>query len=205
MGESIWRNYFLIRASIRRQNGDGGAAGKTGVCRDVEPHQARRARRDGGDRRGAGFEDLWQRRRASVDMPNAGDELHHFGWNACSSCLCPYSPHPHMERRYLIVPGLRSSRIHMLDTKPDPRQPKIVKVIEPEDRGAPHRVQPAAHRALRSRRHLHQRPGLGRTAMGRAASSSWTRRASTCGAAGKSIAGRSTWPTISGGISGTTP
>src|SRR5947208_10364546 len=31
-----------------------------------------------------------------VDMPNAGDELHHFGWNACSSCLCPYSPHPHM-------------------------------------------------------------------------------------------------------------
>src|SRR5215471_13216061 len=30
-------------------------------------------------------------------MPNAGDELHHFGWNACSSCLCPYAPHPHME------------------------------------------------------------------------------------------------------------
>ena len=24
-----------------------------------------------------------------VDMPEAGDELHHFGWNACSSCLCP--------------------------------------------------------------------------------------------------------------------
>jgi methanethiol oxidase len=67
-----------------------------------------------------------------VEMPNAGDELHHFGWNACSSCLCPYSPHPHMERRYLIVPGMRSSRIHVVDTKPDPRQPKIVKVINPE-------------------------------------------------------------------------
>jgi selenium-binding protein 1 len=67
-----------------------------------------------------------------LDMPNAGDELHHFGWNACSSCLCPYSPHPHMERRYLIVPGLRSSRIHVIDTKADPRAPKIVKVIEPE-------------------------------------------------------------------------
>ena len=67
-----------------------------------------------------------------ADMPNAGDELHHFGWNACSSCLCPYSPHPHMERRYLVVPGLRSSRIHILDTKPDPRNPKLVKVIEPE-------------------------------------------------------------------------
>jgi selenium-binding protein 1 len=67
-----------------------------------------------------------------VDMPNRGDELHHFGWNACSSCLCPYSPHPHMERRYLIVPGMRSSRIHIIDTKPDPRQPRIVKVVEPE-------------------------------------------------------------------------
>jgi selenium-binding protein 1 len=65
-----------------------------------------------------------------VDMPGAGDELHHFGWNACSSCLCPASPHPHMERRYLIVPGMRSSRIHILDTKPDPRAPRMVKVID---------------------------------------------------------------------------
>jgi methanethiol oxidase len=69
---------------------------------------------------------------SQLNMPNAGDELHHFGWNACSSCLCPYSPHPHMERRYLIVPGLRSSRIHVIDTKENPRAPSIVKVIEPE-------------------------------------------------------------------------
>jgi len=68
-----------------------------------------------------------------VSMPNAGDELHHFGWNACSSCLCPNAPHPHAERRYLVVPGLRSSRIHILDTKPDPRRPKIVRVIEPTE------------------------------------------------------------------------
>jgi methanethiol oxidase len=68
-----------------------------------------------------------------ASMPNAGDELHHFGWNACSSALCPYAPHPHVERRYLVVPGLRSSRIHILDTKPDPRNPKIVKVIEPTE------------------------------------------------------------------------
>ena len=66
-----------------------------------------------------------------VGMTHAGDELHHFGWNACSSALCPYAPHPHVERRYLVVPGLRSSRIYILDTKPDPRQPQIVKVIEP--------------------------------------------------------------------------
>jgi selenium-binding protein 1 len=38
-----------------------------------------------------------------------------------------------MERRYLIVPGLRSSRIHIVDTKPDPRAPRITKVIEPEE------------------------------------------------------------------------
>jgi methanethiol oxidase len=68
-----------------------------------------------------------------LDMPNAGDELHHFGWNACSSALCPYAPHPHIERRYLITPGLRSSRIYVIDTKPDPRQPKIIKTIEPEE------------------------------------------------------------------------
>jgi selenium-binding protein 1 len=68
-----------------------------------------------------------------TDMPNIGDELHHFGWNACSSALCPTAPHPHVERRYLVVPGLRSSRIHILDTKPDPRQPRLVKVIEPEE------------------------------------------------------------------------
>jgi methanethiol oxidase len=68
-----------------------------------------------------------------VPMSQPGDELHHFGWNACSSALCPYAPHPHVERRYLIVPGLRSSRIHVLDTKPDPRNPKIVKIIEGDE------------------------------------------------------------------------
>lgn len=68
-----------------------------------------------------------------TEMPNVGDELHHFGWNACSSCLCPNAPHPHVERRYLVVPGLRSSRLHILDTKANRRQPEIVKVIEPEE------------------------------------------------------------------------
>jgi selenium-binding protein 1 len=62
-----------------------------------------------------------------------GDELHHFGWNACSSCLCPYAPHPHVERRYLIVPGIRSSRLHVLDTKPDPAHPKLIRTIGAEE------------------------------------------------------------------------
>jgi methanethiol oxidase len=68
-----------------------------------------------------------------VDFPNGGNELHHFGWNACSSHLCGHAPNPHMERRYLIVPGTHSSRIHIVDTKPDPRRPKLVKVIEGEE------------------------------------------------------------------------
>ncbi|HEY1881670.1 MAG TPA: selenium-binding family protein [Candidatus Cybelea sp.] len=68
-----------------------------------------------------------------VDLPNTGDELHHFGWNACSAALCPFAPHPHVERRYLIVPGLRSSRIYVIDTKPNPAQPRITKIIEPEE------------------------------------------------------------------------
>jgi methanethiol oxidase len=65
-----------------------------------------------------------------LDMPGVGDELHHFGWNACSSCLCPYAPHPHMERRYLVVPGLRSSRLHIIDIKSNPRKPELTKVID---------------------------------------------------------------------------
>ena len=68
-----------------------------------------------------------------VDMPETGDELHHFGWNACSSALCPWAPHPHVERRYLLVPGLRSSRIHVIDVKADRHQPRLVKVIEAEE------------------------------------------------------------------------
>src|SRR5262245_64635836 len=37
----------------------------------------------------------------TIAVGNTGDEFHHFGWNACSSCLCPQTPHPHVERRYL--------------------------------------------------------------------------------------------------------
>jgi len=68
-----------------------------------------------------------------LDMPNVGDELHHFGWNACSSALCPWAPHPHVERRYLLVPGLRSSRLHVVDVKDDPHAPRLEKVIEAEE------------------------------------------------------------------------
>ena len=63
---------------------------------------------------------------ARVMMPNVGDELHHFGWNACSSCHGDAG-----NARYLVMPGLRSSRIHVVDTA-EPAAPKLHKVIEPK-------------------------------------------------------------------------
>jgi methanethiol oxidase len=66
-----------------------------------------------------------------LDMPTIGDELHHFGWNACSSALCPWAPHPHVERRYLLIPGLRSSNIHIVDVKDG--APRLVKTVEGQE------------------------------------------------------------------------
>jgi selenium-binding protein 1 len=60
-------------------------------------------------------------------MPNVGDELHHFGWNVCSSAC-----HSDLARDTLVVPGFRSSRIHIVDVS-DPRKPEIGQVIEPEE------------------------------------------------------------------------
>ena len=62
-----------------------------------------------------------------TDMPNVGDELHHFGFNACSSAC-----HSQLSRDTLVVPGFRSSRIHMLDIS-DPRTPTIKHVIEGDE------------------------------------------------------------------------
>jgi selenium-binding protein 1 len=56
----------------------------------------------------------------TVTMPHTGDEFHHFGWNACSSALSPLTGHAFLERRYLIIPGIWSSRIYVVDMKPDP-------------------------------------------------------------------------------------
>jgi len=56
------------------------------------------------------------------------DELHHFGWNACSSCHEDESK----ARRFMIAPGFRSGRIHIIDAQ-DERAPKLYKVIEPEE------------------------------------------------------------------------
>ena len=62
-----------------------------------------------------------------LPMPNVGDELHHFGWNRCSSAC--HGP----DRSHLIVPGFGSSRIHVINVADDPRAPRLEKVIEPEE------------------------------------------------------------------------
>jgi selenium-binding protein 1 len=60
-------------------------------------------------------------------MPTVGDELHHFGWNRCSSAC--HGP----DRSHLIVPGFRSSRIHVLNVADDPRRPYMERVIEGQE------------------------------------------------------------------------
>ena len=60
-------------------------------------------------------------------MPNVGDELHHFGWNACSSAC-----HSQLQRDTMVVPGMRSSRLHIIDIS-EPRKPRIKNVIEGEE------------------------------------------------------------------------
>eukprot|EP01120_Amphizonella_sp_Union-15-10_P000746 TRINITY_DN10775_c0_g1_i1.p1 TRINITY_DN10775_c0_g1~~TRINITY_DN10775_c0_g1_i1.p1 ORF type:complete len:466 (+),score=86.27 TRINITY_DN10775_c0_g1_i1:45-1442(+) len=59
-----------------------------------------------------------------LQVNNLGDELHHTGWNACSSCHADSSK----QRRYLIAPGLKSGNIYIIDTF-DPKSPKIHKVV----------------------------------------------------------------------------
>ena len=68
-----------------------------------------------------------------TELPHTGDELHHFGWNACSSALCPTGDHRHGDRRYLVVPGIRSSRVYILDTKDTPTSPQVTRVLGPEE------------------------------------------------------------------------
>jgi len=68
-----------------------------------------------------------------VDFPQSGNEVRHFGWSACRSQSSGPDTSTKPEHRYLVVPGAHSSRIHIVDTKPDPRCPSLVRVIEPEE------------------------------------------------------------------------
>lgn len=64
-----------------------------------------------------------------MSMPTPGDELHHFGWNMCSSC--------HGEagrtRTHLVIPGLASNRIYIVDVATDPAAPRIIKTVPSDE------------------------------------------------------------------------
>jgi selenium-binding protein 1 len=60
-------------------------------------------------------------------MPNKGDELHHYGWQVCSSAC-----HTDLKREHLIVPGMISSNVHIVNVS-DPRRPAIEKVIPADE------------------------------------------------------------------------
>ncbi|NXV05362.1 SBP1A oxidase, partial [Cettia cetti] len=64
-----------------------------------------------------------------LPMPNVGDELHHSGWNICSSC----HGDPGKSRDFLILPALISSRIYVVDVRSRPREPRLHKVVEAEE------------------------------------------------------------------------
>ncbi|EZA62473.1 Selenium-binding protein [Ooceraea biroi] len=60
-------------------------------------------------------------------MLAVGDELHHSGWNICSSC------HGSSRKRdTLVLPSLMSDRVYLVDTR-DEKAPKIKKVLEPKE------------------------------------------------------------------------
>ncbi|MEL7463878.1 MAG: selenium-binding family protein [Pseudomonadota bacterium] len=65
---------------------------------------------------------------ARTEMPQIGDELHHSGWNACSSCHQDATK----ERKYLIMPGVRTSNLNIIDTS-DAKNPKLHKVISGDE------------------------------------------------------------------------
>ncbi len=61
-------------------------------------------------------------------MPNLGDEIHHTGWNACSSC----HDDPSRSRSHLVITSLVSSRVYFIDMS-DAKRPKFASALEPED------------------------------------------------------------------------
>ncbi|MFL2656971.1 MAG: selenium-binding family protein [Burkholderiaceae bacterium] len=64
-----------------------------------------------------------------TELGSGGDELHHMGWNACSSCNNDSS----MKRKYLIIPGVRTTNFYIVDTASNPRKPSLFKTINGDE------------------------------------------------------------------------
>jgi len=60
---------------------------------------------------------------------NNEDELHHSGWNACSSC----HDDPSRSRNILVMPSINSSNVYMFDTATDPLAPTVKHVVSGKD------------------------------------------------------------------------
>uniref|UniRef100_A0A8C9Q5J3 Methanethiol oxidase n=1 Tax=Spermophilus dauricus TaxID=99837 RepID=A0A8C9Q5J3_SPEDA len=58
-----------------------------------------------------------------LPMPYLKDELHHSGWNTCSSCFGDSTK----SRTKLMLPSLISSRVYVVDVGSEPRAPKLHK------------------------------------------------------------------------------
>jgi selenium-binding protein 1 len=104
-----------------------------------------------------------------------------------------------LERRYLLLPGLRSSNVHIYDTRPDPTSPTLVKTIDAKELAA---------KASYSRPHtLHCGPdGIFVSCLGGADSADGPGGIalldhSTFDVLGQPIVARSTWRTTPGGTS----
>lgn len=61
-------------------------------------------------------------------VDNQEDELHHTGWNTCSSCW----DQPDQARRFLVAPALKSGNIYFFDML-DPRHPTVHKIVKGEE------------------------------------------------------------------------
>ncbi|XP_071455696.1 methanethiol oxidase isoform X1 [Hetaerina americana] len=62
-------------------------------------------------------------------MKYPGDEVHHSGWNVCSSC----NDDENKTRDKMVLPCLNSDRVYIVDMSNDPKAPKLCKVIEPSE------------------------------------------------------------------------
>lgn len=57
------------------------------------------------------------------------DELHHSGWNACSSCFDDSSK----QRNFLVLPSITSAKVFIFDVGSDPLKPSLKHTIHPEE------------------------------------------------------------------------
>ena len=64
-----------------------------------------------------------------TELGSGGDELHHMGWNACSSCNTDGS----MQRKYLVIPGVITSNFYIVDTATNPSAPVLYKTISGDE------------------------------------------------------------------------